>query len=120
MFGNILGRASGGGGGGDENSTLAPVNHDIFDDGDAAADFENMLIPPVGAATITQPQRGGVPPLPQGGPTLGSNLWGYHYHLRWQGGGTHHHPHCTYQGKEEMQASNRRRGTSHTPASAPQ
>jgi hypothetical protein len=57
---------------------------------------------------------------PKGGPTLGSNLWGYHYHLRRQGGGTHHHPRRTYQGEEEMQASNRRRGTSHTLTSAPQ
>jgi hypothetical protein len=61
-----LGRASGGGRGGDKN-TLTPVNHDIFDDGDAAAGFEIMLLPPAGAVTITQPQGGGVPPLPQGG-----------------------------------------------------
>ncbi len=47
-----------------------PFNH-IFDDGDAAADFENMLLPPAGAATITQPWGGGVPPLPQGGGHIG-------------------------------------------------
>ena len=105
--------------GGDEN-TLAPFNHDIFDGGDAAADFENMLLPPAGAATITQPQGGAYPRSPKGGPTLGSNLWGYHYHLRRQGGGTHHHLHRTYQGEEEMQASNRRQGMSHTPELAPQ
>jgi hypothetical protein len=52
MFRNILGHASSGGGGGEEN-TLALVNNDIFDNGDAAADFGNMLLPPAGAATIT-------------------------------------------------------------------
>jgi hypothetical protein len=52
-------------GGGDTN-TLAPVNNNIFDNGDAAADFDNLVLPPTGAATITQPQGGDVPPLPQG------------------------------------------------------
>jgi hypothetical protein len=70
MFSNILGLPNGGGRGGDEN-TLAPVNHDIFNDGDAAANFENVLLPPVGAVTITQPQGGGVPPLSQGGAHVG-------------------------------------------------
>jgi hypothetical protein len=70
MFGNILGLASGGGRGDDEN-ILAPVNHDIFNDGDAAADFENVLLPAAGAVTITQPQGGGVPPLPHGGAQVG-------------------------------------------------
>jgi hypothetical protein len=94
MFGNILGLASGGGRGGDKN-TLTPVNHDIFDEGDAGADVENVLLPPAGTATITQPQGGGVPLLPKGGAHIGSSLWGYHYHLRRQGGGTHHHPRRT-------------------------
>jgi hypothetical protein len=66
MFGNIPGCASGGGRGGDEN-TLALVNNNIFDNGDTATDFDNMLLPPAGAATIIQPQEGDVPPLPQGG-----------------------------------------------------
>jgi hypothetical protein len=70
MFGKILGCASGGGRGGDENN-LVPVNHDIFDDRDAAEDFENVLLPPAGAATITQPQGGGVPLLPQEGAHVG-------------------------------------------------
>ncbi len=62
MFSNILGCASGGGWGGDKN-TLAPVNHDIFNDGDAVADFENMLLPPAEAATISQGAHVGVQPL---------------------------------------------------------
>ncbi len=71
-----------------------------------------MLLPPAEAATITKPQGGVYPCSPKGGLTLGSSLWGYHYHLRRQGGGTHHHPRRIYQGEEEMQASNRWRGTS--------
>jgi hypothetical protein len=70
MFGNILGRASSGGQGGD-NNTLPPVNNNIFDDRDTAADFDNMLLPPVGAPTVTQPQGGEVPLLPQGGAYVG-------------------------------------------------
>jgi hypothetical protein len=70
MFDNILGCASSGGRGGDKN-TLVPVNHDIFDDGDEVADFENVLLPPAGAMTITQPQGGGVLPLPKGGAHVG-------------------------------------------------
>ncbi len=92
-------------GGGDENTLAPPVNHGIFDDGDAGADFENMLLPPAGAATITQPQGGVYPRSPKGGAHLGVQPY---------------HPRRTYQGEAEMQASNRRRGTSHTPASAPQ
>ncbi len=70
MFGNILARASGGGQGGDE-STLAPVNNDIFNNGDAVADFDNMLLPPAGGTPITQLLGGDVPPLPQGGAHVG-------------------------------------------------
>ncbi len=63
MFGNILGCARGGASGGDKN-TLAPVNISIFDKVDAAADFTNQLLPLAGAATVTQPQGGNIPPLP--------------------------------------------------------
>jgi hypothetical protein len=70
MFDNILGCASSGGRGGDKN-TLVPVNHDIFDDGDEVADFENVLLPLAGAMTITQPQGGGVLPLHEGGAHVG-------------------------------------------------
>jgi hypothetical protein len=61
-------------GGGDEN-TLALVNNTIFDDGDAVADFDNLLLSPAGAATITQPQ-GGCTLLPQGGAHVGRQPMG--------------------------------------------
>jgi hypothetical protein len=66
MFGNILGRASGGSSGGNKN-TLTPVNNAIFIKGVAAVDFKNLFLPLAGAARITQPQGGDIPPLPQGG-----------------------------------------------------
>jgi hypothetical protein len=121
MFGNILGLTSGGGWGGDKN-TLAPVNHDIFNNGDAVADFENVLLPPAGGTTITQPQGGGVPLVLQGGAQVRVQPLGVPLPPPPAGGGapTTTPPPQLHQGGGEMQASNQRQGMSHTLALAPQ
>jgi hypothetical protein len=53
MFNGLLGHASRGGGAGDAN-TLPPLDGGvIFDEADAAADFDNELRPLPAAATVT-------------------------------------------------------------------
>jgi hypothetical protein len=68
MFNNLLGR---GGFGGNEDTLPNIGNGVIFDEADAAGDFENQLRPPPATVTVTQQQADKGASFPSAAPMLG-------------------------------------------------
>ncbi len=77
MFNSLLGHSNGGGNGRNKDTLPNVGGGVIFDEADVAGDFENQLMPPPAAVTVTQRQQDkGLPPAAQ--------MWG---------GDNHPHPH---------------------------